>query len=73
MNCTEDSQVCKQLLVVVLLLLRAAEAALIPHEGLAVASIERLSTTRQEKVSLQSRNRVISGFTIDKEWNEETL
>ena len=30
-------------------------------------------TTRQEKVSLQRRNRIISGFTIDKGWNEKTL
>ena len=31
MNCTEDSRVCKEQLVVVLLLLRAVEAALIRH------------------------------------------
>ena len=30
-------------------------------------------TTRQEKISLQRRNRVISGFTIEKGWNEKTL
>ena len=29
--------------------------------------------TRPEKVSLQRRNRVISGFTTDKSWNEKTL
>ena len=34
---------------------------------------EKTPTTRQEKVSLQHRNRVISGFTIDKGWNEKTL
>ena len=34
---------------------------------------EKTPTTRQEKVSLQRRNRVISGFTIDKGWNEKTL
>ena len=27
--------------------------------------------TRQRKVSLQHRNRVIGGFTIDKGWNEK--
>ena len=34
---------------------------------------EKTPTTRQEKVSLQRRNRVISGFKIDKGWNEKTL
>ena len=34
---------------------------------------EKTPTTRQEKVSLQRRNRVISGFTIDKGWNEKSL
>lgn len=34
---------------------------------------EKTPTTRQEKVSLQRRNRVISGFNIDKGWNEKTL
>ena len=34
---------------------------------------EKTPTTRQEKVSLQRRNRVISGLTIDKGWNEKTL
>ena len=34
---------------------------------------EKTPTTRQEKGSLQHRNRVISGFTIDKGWNEKTL
>ena len=34
---------------------------------------EKTPTTRQEKVSLQQRNRIISGFTIDKGWNEKTL
>ena len=34
---------------------------------------EKMPTTRQEKVSLQQRNRVISGFTIDKGWNEKSL
>ena len=34
---------------------------------------EKTPRTRQEKVSLQRRNRVISGFTIDKGWNEKTL
>ena len=32
---------------------------------------KKTPTTRQEKVSLQHRNRVISGFTIDKGWNEK--
>lgn len=34
---------------------------------------EKTPTTRQEKISLQRRNRVISGFTIEKGWNEKTL
>ena len=34
---------------------------------------EKTLTTRQEKISLQRRNRVISGFTIEKGWNEKTL
>ena len=34
---------------------------------------EKTATTRQEKVSLQSRNHVVSGLTIDKGWNEKTL
>ena len=34
---------------------------------------EKTPTTRQEKISLQSRNRVIGGFTIEKGWNEKTL
>ena len=34
---------------------------------------EKTPTTRQEKVSLQRRHRVISGFTIDKGWKEKTL
>ena len=34
---------------------------------------EKTPTTRQEKVSLQHKNRVISGFTIDKGWNEKKL
>ena len=34
---------------------------------------EKTPTVRQEKVSLQRRNRVISGFTIDKGWNEKAL
>ena len=34
---------------------------------------EKTPTTRQEKVSLQRRNRVINGFTIDKGWNEKSL
>lgn len=34
---------------------------------------EKTPTTSKEKVSLQHRNRVISGFTIDKGWNEKIL
>ena len=34
---------------------------------------KKTPTTRQEKVSLPRRNRAISGFTIDKGWNEKTL
>ena len=34
---------------------------------------EKTPTTRQEKVSLQSRNHVVSGLTIDKGWNEKNL
>ena len=34
---------------------------------------DKTPTNRQEKVNLQRRNRVISGFTIDKGWNEKTL
>jgi len=34
---------------------------------------EKTPTTRQEKISLQRRNRVISGFTIEKGWNEKTF
>ena len=34
---------------------------------------EKTPTTRQEKISLQRRNRLISGFTIEKGWNEKTL
>ena len=34
---------------------------------------EKTPKTRQEKVSLQRRNRVISGFTTEKSWNEKTL
>ena len=32
---------------------------------------EKTPSTRQEKVSLQRRNRVISGFKIDKGWNKK--
>ena len=32
---------------------------------------DKTPTNRQEKVNLQRRNRVISGFTIDKGWNEK--
>ena len=38
-----------------------------------VCSVKKTPTTRQEKVSLQRRNRAISGLTIDKGWNEKTL
>lgn len=34
---------------------------------------EKTPTTRQEKISHQHRNRVISRFTIEKGWNEKTL
>ena len=75
MNCTEDSRVCKEQLIVVLLLLRAVEAALIRHKGLAVHRMSLPSKTLLlwVYISLQHRNRVISGFTIDKGWNEKTL
>jgi len=34
---------------------------------------EKTPTARQEKASLQRRNRVIGGFTTDKGWNEKTF
>ena len=90
MNCTEYSRACKEQLIVVLLLLRAAEAALTPNKGLTVHRMSLPSdiiillwvytglqcetpTSGGEKVSLQRRNRVTSGFTMDKGWNEKSL